>query len=85
MALIKCKECGKEISDKAKVCPNCGAPLEKGEFHKELTAAKRVLIVVIILLLIVILYFFIKGYWVPAHTYYVNENGSYVEVFRPFS
>lgn len=24
MALIKCKECGKEISDKAKVCPNCG-------------------------------------------------------------
>ena len=24
MALIKCKECGKEISDQAKVCPNCG-------------------------------------------------------------
>ena len=24
MALIKCSECGKEISDKAKVCPHCG-------------------------------------------------------------
>lgn len=24
MALIKCVECGKEISDKASVCPNCG-------------------------------------------------------------
>jgi hypothetical protein len=24
MALIKCKECGKEISDEAKVCPHCG-------------------------------------------------------------
>ena len=24
MALIKCSECGKEISDKAKACPNCG-------------------------------------------------------------
>ena len=24
MALIKCNECGKEISDKAKVCPHCG-------------------------------------------------------------
>ena len=24
MALIKCRECGKEISDKAKTCPNCG-------------------------------------------------------------
>ena len=26
MALIKCHECGKEISDLAKTCPNCGAP-----------------------------------------------------------
>jgi len=24
MALINCKECGKEISDTAKKCPNCG-------------------------------------------------------------
>lgn len=24
MALIKCPECGKEISDTAKSCPNCG-------------------------------------------------------------
>ena len=24
MALIKCKECGKEISSNAKICPNCG-------------------------------------------------------------
>lgn len=30
MALIKCKECGHEISDKASMCPNCGCPLEKG-------------------------------------------------------
>lgn len=29
MALIICKECGKEISDKAKCCPNCGLPLKK--------------------------------------------------------
>ena len=28
MALIKCKECGKEISDKAEMCPNCGCPIE---------------------------------------------------------
>ena len=26
MALIKCSECGKEVSDKATACPNCGAP-----------------------------------------------------------
>lgn len=28
MALIKCPECGKEISDKASSCPNCGCPIE---------------------------------------------------------
>lgn len=28
MALIKCSECGKEISDKARECPNCGCPIE---------------------------------------------------------
>jgi Primosomal protein N'' (replication factor Y) - superfamily II helicase len=27
MSLIKCHECGKEISDKADKCPNCGAPV----------------------------------------------------------
>lgn len=28
MALIKCTECGKEFSDKATSCPNCGCPTE---------------------------------------------------------
>lgn len=28
MALISCIECGKEFSDKAKACPNCGCPIE---------------------------------------------------------
>lgn len=27
MALIKCPECGREVSDRAKSCPNCGFPL----------------------------------------------------------
>lgn len=26
MALIKCKECGHQVSKKATACPNCGAP-----------------------------------------------------------
>lgn len=29
MALIKCCECGKEISDKAAVCVNCGCPVSE--------------------------------------------------------
>ena len=29
MALIQCPECGKEVSDKAKVCIHCGCPIEE--------------------------------------------------------
>lgn len=29
MALTSCSECKTEISDKAKVCPKCGAPVKK--------------------------------------------------------
>ena len=29
MALIKCPECGKDVSDKAAICIHCGYPLEK--------------------------------------------------------
>lgn len=29
MALVKCPECGKEISDKAPACPNCGYPMQQ--------------------------------------------------------
>lgn len=28
MALTKCKECDKEISDQAAACPNCGCPIK---------------------------------------------------------
>lgn len=31
MSLINCPECGKEISDKATFCPNCGFPIEIGQ------------------------------------------------------
>ena len=27
MALIKCEDCGREVSDKAAACPQCGAPI----------------------------------------------------------
>ncbi len=35
MALIKCPECGREISDKAVNCPNCGAPVQSKQNSKE--------------------------------------------------
>lgn len=29
MALIKCPDCKKEVSDKAYSCPNCGYPIDQ--------------------------------------------------------
>lgn len=34
MPLIKCHECGKEISDSAASCPGCGAPINSSQPKK---------------------------------------------------
>ena len=47
MALIKCPECGKEISDKAKNCPSCGCKI------KSKIGKRKIIILVIALLLII--------------------------------
>jgi hypothetical protein len=44
MALVKCKECGKEISKEAKVCPSCGARQKK-----KLSKAQKIVIGLIVL------------------------------------
>ena len=36
MALIKCPECGKSISDKADKCPHCGIPAEYFTKHSDI-------------------------------------------------
>lgn len=58
MALIKCKECGKEISDNAKQCPHCGV-----ELKKDTTTLKIIVISIItmILTIFIIWLFFIAS------------------------
>jgi hypothetical protein len=41
MAQVKCKECGKEISESAKVCPSCGVDLPGVPDEKIEVAVKR--------------------------------------------
>lgn len=49
MALIKCAECHKEISDKAKQCPYCGCP----QHSSKPTKAIRLIVAICVVLLIV--------------------------------
>ncbi len=58
MAIIKCKECGAEISDKAKVCPKCGAPIREEETNEQ--------IFIIILLAVGAILFFVGLYFLGS-------------------
>ena len=44
MALIRCPECGKYISDKAKACPNCGYPMDDVKPQGDFITDGRVLV-----------------------------------------
>ena len=41
MALVKCPECGKEISDRAKTCIGCGFPLENYMYREKQKAKNK--------------------------------------------
>lgn len=45
MALIKCEECGKEISSEALTCPHCGATTAEGKRNKDFQADKKIALV----------------------------------------
>lgn len=42
MALIKCMECGKEVSDRAPVCPNCGCPINTNKASTNVDRSQEV-------------------------------------------
>ncbi len=51
MALIACKECGENVSTKAKACPHCGNPAKKETFLRDIFLA---LIIIFIFFSVVI-------------------------------
>jgi hypothetical protein len=48
MALVKCEECGTEVSDKAAQCPKCGAPPPKQFWNQNLGCGGLVLLLVFV-------------------------------------
>ena len=49
MALKQCKECGKQVSSRAKACPNCGAPTAGTGLATATSIARIILMVTAIL------------------------------------
>ena len=52
MALINCKECGKEVSDKAINCPHCGYKMNKSEGMKVANGIAWMFIIFMIIMMI---------------------------------
>lgn len=53
MALITCPECGKEVSDSAKICPECGYKLKRFKINKKVLIKITIPIIVVIAVSIV--------------------------------
>lgn len=60
MALIKCPECGKEISDKANKCPNCGCPT-KNKKKKIIKHNKMIIPIAVVVLVVIVMFIFSFG------------------------
>ncbi len=61
MTMIKCSECGKEISAKAKKCPHCGASNKISKSRKQNKYIKIIITILIILCITIIALF--VGYY----------------------
>lgn len=74
MALISCKECSKEVSDKASKCPHCGAQLKSSGI------AKTFKFLLISILILVVLLFMI-GSCTPEYERQARENRNVCEKY----
>lgn len=70
MALINCKECGKEISDKASICPICGTKLKNRK--------NNLMILVGIIVIICGIVLFSHNISIPSDTFYFSNIKEYV-------
>lgn len=52
MAMIKCRECGNEISEYAEKCPNCGVKTRYGKTEEEKKLNGKMLLVYLLVVII---------------------------------
>lgn len=71
MALIKCPECNKEISNTAKRCPNCGYKLPNNK--KNIKKETKITLIIVILIIIFLGFTFIEIKDDPLYLYTNKE------------
>lgn len=80
MDLIKCKECGKELSSKAEICPNCGVKIKKKGFKGFVYKSFKFFEIIGVLIVIVLIAYF--GYSFIKKIIRTNIENSYCGVWE---
>ena len=81
MALVKCKECGKKVSDKAEVCVDCGYPISRNKSISTVQNTKKSLKLQLLLSKIIAISMLILGYgWSQTN----NPSGAEYMVLTAF-
>lgn len=85
MALIKCNECEKEISDTVTKCPHCGYENKKLDInnHKQLFTKHKKIIISILIIILTILGGFIAFYNINMHSL-TDEEKIVCEVIKKY-
>lgn len=74
MAMITCRECGKQISDTADICPHCGAKVNQITV-KSSASSKHLIIYVTLIILGAFVFFVGLGiFFDDINTYYPHYN-----------
>lgn len=55
MALIKCSDCGTNVSEKASACPKCGCPIEISIEHENTNKRKKIKHIVLVFIFFIII------------------------------
>lgn len=76
MAMITCRECGKQISDTADICPHCGAKVNQITV-KSSASSKHLIIYATLIILGAFVFFVGLGiFFDDINTYYPHYNYS---------
>jgi cytochrome c biogenesis protein CcdA len=84
MALIKCAECGNEVSDKARACPRCGAPVNPAYDVRDVAAPayrRPAHVTTGRVVAAILISFFTLGYLVPWSIAFARRHHKQVEIF----
>lgn len=79
MALIKCSECGKEISDTVKYCPNCGVEIKKQNSITDKAKIKNYIVIAVSIVLIIIAISLVTS---SEFKYYLDNIDYYTEQYE---